>query len=107
MAESKGAGDARHIRVPSISTKPTGNASGPREQPPIAFTRFAAADDTALTKRFTLDAAGKITKISQTQLYRGIAHRTEIPSLDSLPAFLDGLTYQQCISAGVYYLPAC
>ena len=109
MSESKGAGDARHIRVPSSSPsrKPTGNASATGKQPPIAFTRFDAVGDTPLTKRFALDPAGTIKKISQTQLYRGIAHRTEIPSLDSLPAFLDGLTYQQCISAGVYDLPAC
>ncbi len=107
MSESKGAGDARHIRVPSLLSKPPGSASGTEAQPPIAFTRFDAAGDTPLTKRFTLDPTGKITKISQTQLYRGIAQRQELSRLADLPAFLDSLSSNQCISAGVFDIPQC
>ena len=72
-------GDARHIRVPSIPNTPTGEAAG--DQPPIAITCFESTDGQPLTKRFTVDPVGKIKKISQTQLYRGIAHRTEVPSV--------------------------
>lgn len=74
---------------------------------PIEFTRFKDTNGARLTKAFELDADRKIKKISQTQLCRGIANRVEIESLDELPAVLDRLDRNQCISTGVFDLPLC
>jgi hypothetical protein len=82
-----------------ISVKPTTAA--------IQFTRFTGPEDAILTKQFSLDDNGTITKQSQPHFSSGNAETVEIERLSDIEKVINGLNTNQCISTGVFDSPKC
>ena len=77
-----------------ISVRPTSAA--------IQLTRFTGPDDAILTKQFSLDGNGSITKQSQPHFSSGNAETVEIERLSDIEEVINGLNTSQCISTGVF-----
>ena len=68
---------------------------------PLTVTRITAARPESLTKAFTLDAGGKLTKFSIANLFAGTCQRETLDDLPAFIAFLEGLHSNQAVTYGV------
>ena len=80
-----------------ISVRPTSAA--------IRLTRLTGSEDAILTKQFSLDGNGTITKQSQPHFSSGIAEIVEIERLSDIEAVINRLDTNQCISTGIFDSP--
>lgn len=91
--------DNKAIDAGRVSVKPTSAA--------IQLTRFTGSEDAILTKQYSIDGNGTITKQSQPQFSSGIAETVEIERHSDIEEVINDLSTNQCISTGIFDSPKC